>query len=114
MRHDRPARRTLGTVDVPGLLREARAIAGLSQAELAEAIGTTQPVVSRWERGLDTPRTDALARALRACGFEADLVFRRHDDVDRSLIRGQLSMSAEDRLVPSETLSGLVGLAQRR
>ena len=33
-----------------------------------------QPVVSRWERGQETPRLDALVRVLRATGFEADLV----------------------------------------
>ena len=106
--------RTLSRLDVGNLLREARGLAGLSQAALASRLGTTQPVVSRWERGADVPRVDALARALQACGFETDLTFRRHDDVDRSQIRGQLSMTPAQRLASSEAVSELVGLARSR
>ena len=114
MAMDRPPTRTLSRLDVAGLLREARRGAGISQAELARRIGTTQPVVSRWERGTDVPRVDTLARALQACGFEADLTFRRHDDVDRAQIRAQLSMTPEQRLASSEAVSELVGLAHSR
>ena len=66
---------------VARLIREARAEARLSQAELARRIGTRQPVVSRWERGLDEPRISTLARLLRACG--RSLVSAEPDDVDR-------------------------------
>jgi len=100
---DRPDRQTLSRLDAGGLLRDARQIAGLSQSALARLIGTTQPVISRWERGLDTPRIDALARALQACGFEADLVFRRHDDVDRSQIARQLMLTPTERLAYFES-----------
>ncbi len=95
---DRPDRQTLSRLEVGALIREARLISGLSQAALAERIGTTQPVVSRWERDLEVPRIDTLARALQACGFEADLVFRRHDDVDRTQILRQLTLTPEERL----------------
>jgi transcriptional regulator with XRE-family HTH domain len=111
---DRPRTVTLSRLDPGALLRDARAIAGMSQAELARRIGTTQPVVSRWEQGLDVPRLDRLARALQVCGFEVDLVFRRHDDVDRALIRGQLGMDPTERLASSEAVSELVGLAHAR
>ena len=111
---DRPLTRTLSRLDVGDLLREGRHLAGISQAELARRLGTTQPVVSRWERGADVPRVDALARALQACGFEADLTFRRHDDVDRAQIRSQLSMTPSQRLASSEAVSELVGLARSR
>jgi transcriptional regulator with XRE-family HTH domain len=111
---DRPPRTTLSRLDVAALLRRSRTLAGISQAELARRIGTAQPVVSRWERGLDVPRVDGLARALAACGFEADLVFRRHDDVDRAQIRGQLGLTPTDRIASSEAVSELVGLAQAR
>jgi transcriptional regulator with XRE-family HTH domain len=73
-------------LDAAALIREVRQFAGLSQRELAERIGTKQSVISRWERGLDAPRIDTLARLLRACGFDGELRFRRHDDVDRSQI----------------------------
>lgn len=43
-------------------LAEARARAGLNQEQLAEAIGTTQTQVSRWERGRAAPTGDSLRR----------------------------------------------------
>jgi transcriptional regulator with XRE-family HTH domain len=109
---DRPDRETLSRLDVAGLVRQARSLAGLSQAELAARTGTTQPVVSRWERGTELPRIDALARVLQACGFEADLVFRRRDDVDRSQIAGTLALTPDERLESVVQTSELLGLAR--
>lgn len=43
-------------------LAEARARAGLNQEQLAQAIGTTQTQVSRWERGRAAPTGDSLRR----------------------------------------------------
>ena len=70
----------------------------MTQAELAHACGTTQSAISRWESGADVPRIDRLARLLRACGVEADLGFRRHDDVDRAQIRAHLALTPTQRL----------------
>lgn len=39
----------------PALVRRLRGRLGLSQAGLAERLGTTQASVSRWERGIDQP-----------------------------------------------------------
>jgi transcriptional regulator with XRE-family HTH domain len=110
--HDRPRTATLSRLDAGALIREARTIAGLSQTELAERLGTAQSVISRWERGLDAPRIDTLGRILQECGFEADLHFRRHDDVDRTQIRAQLALAPAERLASSEAVSELVGLAR--
>ena len=82
----RPDPVSLIGLDPAALIREVRDIAGISQRDLAEHLGTKQSVVSRWERGLDVPRIDTLARILRACGFDGELRFRRHDDVDRGQI----------------------------
>jgi transcriptional regulator with XRE-family HTH domain len=95
---DRPTTQTLSRLRTGPLIREVRRLAGLSQHELADLLGTKQSVISRWERGLDTPRVDTLARILQACGFEGDLTFRRHDDEDRSQIAMHLDMTPEDRL----------------
>ncbi len=114
MSRDRPDRATLSRLDAGALIREARSLAGLSQAELAARIGTTQPVVSRWERGTESPRLDALARLLHACGFEADLVFRRRDDVDRSQIAGALALTPDERLESVVQTTRLLGLARTR
>jgi transcriptional regulator with XRE-family HTH domain len=108
---DRPNRQTLSRLDAGALVREARLLAGLSQDELARRAGTTQAVVSRWERNAEAPRIDALARALRACGFEADLVFRRLDDVDRSQITAALALTPGERLESVTETTRLLGLA---
>ena len=114
MSRDRPDRQRLSGVDVGGLVREVRLRAGLTQADLARHVGTTQAVVSRWERGAEVPRIDALARVLRACGFEADLVFRRRDDVDRDQIAGALALSPDERLESIVETTRLLGLARAR
>jgi transcriptional regulator with XRE-family HTH domain len=113
MAKDRPDRQTLSRLDPGALVREARTLAGLSQAELAERLGTKQTVVSRWERGVDEPRLSTLARLLQECGFEADLTFRRHDDEDRSQLRQLLAMEPRDRLASVANVSRLRSSAQR-
>jgi len=86
MKRNRPNSTTLSRLDAGALVRDARELAGLSQSDLAARLGTAQSAVSRWERGLDVPRVDTLGRILQACELEADLRFRRHDDVDRSQV----------------------------
>jgi len=95
---DRPDRHALSALGSGRLIREARRLAGLTQTELARRLGTTQSAVSNWERDRDIPRVDTLARILEACGFEADMTFRRHDDVDRAQIRENLAMTPSERL----------------
>ena len=45
-----------------GAGRQIRRIAGLSLSELAAVIGVDKSTLSRWERGLERPRTDAAIR----------------------------------------------------
>jgi transcriptional regulator with XRE-family HTH domain len=112
MSRDRPDRQTLSRLDVGGLVREVRTLAGFTQAQLGRRVGTTQAVVSRWERGVEVPRIDGLAQVLRVCGFEADLVFRRRDDVDRGQIAGSLALTPEERLESVVETTRLLGLAR--
>lgn len=56
------------------LLREARARAHLSQAELARRAGTHRSVVNAYERGARQPGAEALFNLLRATGFDLALV----------------------------------------
>lgn len=53
----------------------ARMAAGLTQGQLAEAIGCTQKDVSRWERGVYSPRIDVLVKmaGVLGCSLE-DLI----------------------------------------
>jgi transcriptional regulator with XRE-family HTH domain len=107
MAKDRPQRHTLSALGSGRLIREARRLRGLTQADLARRLGTTQSAVSNWERDRDIPRVDTLARILEACGFEADMTFRRHDDVDRAQIRQNLVMTPAERLESVRNVSAL-------
>lgn len=50
------------------LIREHRKRAGLTQAELARAAGTSQPTIAKYEAGKAEPRSGTLDRILAACG----------------------------------------------
>ena len=58
-------------------VRAERERLGLTQAELAERMGTTQPTVARVEAGGVTPSLDTLHRAAEALGLELVVDFRQ-------------------------------------
>lgn len=80
------------------LIKEARKRAGLSQRELAEFLGTTQPVIARWETGLRSPTFDKVVEAVRACGFDLAARIVQRDDEHALLIRDRLGMTPRERL----------------
>ncbi len=63
----------MGSRSSASLLREARAAAGLSQAELARRAGVTQSVISVYEGGHRQPSVATLSALVAATGFELDL-----------------------------------------
>ena len=60
-------------MDASALLRDARERAGLSQAALAAAAGTSQSAVARYETGVAQPSLTTLERLLAACGDRLEL-----------------------------------------
>ena len=62
-------------------VRGMRESAGLTQQQLANAIGTSQPTIARLERGTDQrlPRWDLMRRIGLALGCQLKLVFMRTD-----------------------------------
>ncbi len=94
----------------PGaLVGRARRLAGLTQRELAERAGTSQPAVARLEQGHAMPTLATLERLAGAAGYElrvelvpmepADPVIDAYKrDVDRTLLRANLSRSIDERL----------------
>jgi len=110
---DVPAPVRLARLRTRLLVREARRLAGLTQAELAERLGTTQSAVSRWERGDDEPRVGTLAAILHACGLEADLAFRARSDADRAQIREHLALTPSERLDVVENVAAFHAAARR-
>jgi transcriptional regulator with XRE-family HTH domain len=89
------------------LLREARARAGLTQAELARRAGVSRSVLSVYESGRREPGSEALARILAAAGFRLDLrpAVRQLDDERAGHILEQVLELAE--ALPGRRRGGL-------
>lgn len=58
----------LRTMDPSWTLRDARQRAHLSQSDLADACGTSQPTISAYEAGRKQPSVETLDRLLSAAG----------------------------------------------
>lgn len=54
-------------------MAEARAAAGLTQAEVAKRMRTSQARVSRWERGAEKPTTTSVERYAAATGAVVEI-----------------------------------------
>lgn len=103
------------TMDIPQLVTSARHQAGLTQQQLAERAGTSQPAVARLERGEGNPSLATIERLLAAAGFDLRLELlprqARRDavieaykrDVDRTPLRENLRKSVDQRLRDMET-----------
>jgi transcriptional regulator with XRE-family HTH domain len=80
------------------LIRTVRLEAGLTQAELARRIGTSQAAVARLERRGANPRLATLARVVAATGKQLELAAREPDGgVDEEQIARQLRMTPAER-----------------
>ena len=80
------------------LIREARRQSGISQRELADRLGTKQPVISRWENGRTRPDHESVVRAVRACGYDLQIALVPRDEHDLALIRRELTLLPHERL----------------
>lgn len=77
-------------MDAARLIREARELAGLSQASLAIRAGTSQSAVARYEAGATQPSLPTLERLVAACGARLELrlaVETRRAPVSASVVR---------------------------
>lgn len=93
-------------MDAGRTLTDARRAAGLTQAELARRLGTSQPAVAKLERPGANPTVRTLDRALRASGHRLELGAPRVPvTVDVTLIDEQLALAPADRLRTVEQLS---------
>jgi transcriptional regulator with XRE-family HTH domain len=80
------------------LIREARLRARLSQAALAERLGTSQSAIARWEAGGTEPSLETLARVVRACGLELRIGLDDADPGEVSQIERNLALTPTQRL----------------
>lgn len=70
---------------VAGVIKVARKRAGLTQAELAWRVGTTQSAVARWEAGDRDPGFETLQRLIRACDLDLSIALNLADSHDLGL-----------------------------
>ena len=81
------------------LIKEARRAAGLSQAELARRLDTTQSAVARLESPRSNPRLNTLDRAIAATGQELEFSLRaRPPQVDETMTAANLRKTTAERL----------------
>lgn len=80
------------------VVKRARVEAGLSQAELADRMGTTQSAVARLESPRANPRVETLDRAIAATGRRLNVSVGPAAGIDETLIASALRVSPADRL----------------
>jgi ribosome-binding protein aMBF1 (putative translation factor) len=78
--------RTLHQIDLARLVREMRKDAGMTQAELARKVGTTQSVIARLEDAEYTGHSlTMLERIATACGVALKLRAEKKPHFDREI-----------------------------
>lgn len=80
-----------------GLIRTARDMADMTQAELAAAAGVTQQVISAYETGRRDPTVTSLMRLVQATGFELRWRLVDRDYHDETLQQFLQSLPASQR-----------------
>jgi transcriptional regulator with XRE-family HTH domain len=90
------------------LIREARRRAGLTQADLAKRVGTSQPAIARYERARAMPDIDTLHRIVEACGLELRLALANPDPQREAAQRAALERTVEERLQANSRQAELV------
>lgn len=72
------ANRAEQSVNVPQGIAELRLASGLSQKQLGERIGTSQPVISMYESGEREPMLSAIEALAVALGVDANTVVKAY------------------------------------
>ncbi|MEV4348106.1 helix-turn-helix transcriptional regulator [Actinoplanes sp. NPDC049596] len=76
--HDAAYEKARAALQLGQMVHDRRTELGLTQADLAERAGMTQPQLSRLEFGGATPTMPLLARLAAALDAELDIAFRPH------------------------------------
>ena len=80
------------------LVREARRRAGLTQAQLADRVGTTQSSIARVEAGVTAPSLERLDELVRACGWSLVVGIGEVDDDEWQRAVRNLALSPDQRV----------------
>lgn len=94
------------------LIRDARREAGLTQAQLAAALGVSQSAIAKLEREGCNPKVETLDRVLRATGHRLQLIApawgsaagRPGPSIDVGLVDRHLALTPAERLVALEQM----------
>lgn len=86
------------------LIKESRRASGLTQAELADRAGMTQPVIARLEREGANPRLSTLEKVIAATGQSLELATGPGSGIDETMIVADLKLSPDQRLRRFEEL----------
>jgi transcriptional regulator with XRE-family HTH domain len=78
----KPREKESSTAALANVLTRLRALSGLTQAEVAKRMGTTQTAIARLERGEQSPGLNTLQSYARATGFCLEIGFVRSGDRD--------------------------------
>ena len=96
-------RLNLGKLSVAEKIKTAREKAGLTQAQLAEKVGTTSQNISQYERGIRNPKYNTLEKIAHALGVNVDSFHKNlfdlsaPDDPRRTMhIRSKLLFTGHD------------------
>lgn len=96
------------------LILSARLKAGLTQRQLADRLGVTQPVVAAYESGRRQPTVQTLMRILSGAGFDLRLRLAPHEDHDEVLESLERQRPREERQRWRDFQRGIVQSARQR
>lgn len=77
-------------------LRELREEKGLSQAEVAQAIGGTQSNLAKWEKGTVQPSADFVRKLAEFFNVSTDYLLGRTDDLGAVVVPGGAAQLSAD------------------
>jgi transcriptional regulator with XRE-family HTH domain len=97
------------------LIRQVRADAGMTQAELASRAGLSQSAIARLERGGSNPTIATLANVIAATGHQLTLSAASHRaSFDEGQLRERLAMTPAQRLANFTASSRNMGAMAHR
>jgi transcriptional regulator with XRE-family HTH domain len=77
-------------------IKEIREIKGISQSELAAAIGTTQTNISRWEQGKNEPTSNFIILLANHLQTTTDYLLGRETEYGIVEIKSDLSLTQDE------------------
>lgn len=87
----------MDAVRAQDVLVEARKRSGLTQAEVARRVGTSQSAIARLERGGNDPSWERVKSIVDACGFELNVEVADRDLAELATLRRNLDLSTDER-----------------